>query len=337
MKAQQCPICDSKNLKFALKIYYWKEFLLDFDECLGCGATFANPMPTDEMISTGNDALVRLYQKDKTTDQEFREARQAYLRGKVLAKKLSSWKPSGRALELGCYHGFFSLGLKENSKWEVEGLEISEKLGNFINRQLGFKCHVGLLENLNLPENSYDFIICHDLIEHINQPHQFIKQLSRILKPGGRIQIITPNCYQDLAFNRRIYENGMTPTMLLNHILYFTPRALQIALEKAGLRVKKMYCYDVRYTLKDLGYFGMGKVPSKVDEPLSAKETLQIKPNETLDFWSEKTLQELRTHKKVSSWYGFIKETLPQFFTFKVPPALKVGHEIFAVGEKIKD
>src|SRR5262245_61247827 len=97
-----CPICESKRLSPAFQVRYWRENLLSYSDCAECGATFADPMPSDEVISQGNDALVRRDQQERSPEQEFREARQAYLRGKVLGRKLSRWKRKGRLLELGC-------------------------------------------------------------------------------------------------------------------------------------------------------------------------------------------------------------------------------------------
>ncbi|MCM0604708.1 MAG: class I SAM-dependent methyltransferase [Xanthomonadaceae bacterium] len=334
-KYEFCPACKSSSLKFDLNVNYWNEFPLAFDRCADCGATFANPMPTDQTIATGNEALVRLYELAKTPETEFREARQAYLRGKLLARKLMKWKYSGRALELGCYHGFYSLGIKDSSRWEVEGVEISKKLGTFVNEKLKIKCHIGTLEGLRLPDNSYDFIICHDLIEHINRPDVFIKEIFRILKPGGRIQIITPNAYQDLAPSRRLFDQGHTPHMLLNHIFYFTPDSLKTALEINGFKVVKQYSYYIQHVLKDFGWLGFGKVIAPKDASPSAFETLRQPMNADLNIWTDAKLEELKNHKKVGAFYGFYRETLPELFTVKVPPSLKIGHEIYALAQKI--
>lgn len=330
---ETCPVCDSPEIRFELKIHYWREYPLDFSECRKCGACFANPMPANEVISDGNEALVRLYQQGRTFENEFRDARQAYLRGRLLAKKLSRWKKKGKLLDLGCYNGFLPLGIRDHSEWEVEGLEISVELSKFIRDKLGIVCHQGTLETLRLPANQYDFIICHDLIEHINQPHEFLREIWRVLKTGGRIQIITPNAIQDLSFAKRAYRAGTPLTMLLNHILYFSPRALRTALEKTGLEVRQLYGYDIRYALKDFGFFGMGQ-PKNIPPSPSMRDTLKLGMKDILQQWDEEKIAELRRHKKVSPLYGFFKETLPKSLTIHVPESIRIGHELYALAEK---
>jgi len=331
-----CPICGSSRIQPRLKINYWRENALSFSECDECRACFANPMPSSELITRGNEALVKWYQQGRTYEAEMRDARQAYLRGKLLARRLKRIRRRGTLLDVGCYNGFLLLGVKDHCDWTVEGVEISNELSDFIRDKLGITCHNGILEDLQLPANKYDFILCHDLIEHINQPVQFLKEIARILAPQGQIQLITPNALQDLAFAKRAYDRGTPITMVLNHILLFSPHALRIALEKSGLHVRKLYCYDVRYALRDFGVFGLGDAGGVTEGPsmedalkLSTQNSNQKKPE-----WSLEMLSELRTHPKVSSFYGFIRETLPRLFQLRVPEKIGVGHEILAIAEK---
>jgi hypothetical protein len=107
-----------------------------------------------------------------------------------------------------------------------------------------------------------------------------------------------------------------------------------MALEKAGLRTRKLYCYDIRYTLKDYGAFGLGKPPSSLPPGPSMSEALALPMKDVLSQWDSGRIEELRRHRKVSGFYGFMRETLPGWLTFRVPPRLGFGHEIFALAEK---
>ncbi len=334
-KFERCPICGSDRLRPALTIHYWRENPLAFDDCEACHACFANPMPGDALISRGNDALVRWYQRDRTFAHEFRDARQAYLRGKLLAKKLSRWKEHGRLLDLGCYNGFLPLGVRDTSDWQVEGVEISGTLARFIQEHLALTCHQGTLEELRLPSDHYDFILCHDLIEHINQPQPFLAELARVMKPGGRLQIITPNAVQDLAYAKRAQAQGIPFGMLLNHILYFSTQALRHAVESVGLRVRRLYTYDIRHTPKDLGWFGLGAPrPQTVENFPSIQSALAYQEKDLLSEWTSERIEELRHHPRVSLRYGFFRETLPRALTLRVPESVGLGHEIYALVEK---
>jgi SAM-dependent methyltransferase len=167
----------------------------------------------------------------------------------------------------------------------------------------------------------------------VNQPRKFLAELARILKPGGRLQIITPNAIQDLSFSKRAYSARMPITMLLNHITYFSPKALAVALARHGLAAKSLHCYDIRYALKDFGVFGLNP-PKDIQPGPSMTEALELPEKDNLSQWTPEKIDELRKHRKVSASYGFIRETLPRFFTLPMPPSLRIGHEIYALAEK---
>ena len=66
------------------------------------------------------------------------------------------------------------------------------------------------------------------------------------------------------------------------------------------------------------------------------KEASALSAPDLLLEWNEKHIEELRAHQKVSPLYGFLRETLPDFFTFRVPENWRVGHEIYVLAEKLK-
>lgn len=47
---------------------------------------------------------------------------------------------------------------------------------------------------LPLPENQYDTVLCWETMEHFNfNPVKFVRELHRVLKPGGKVYITVPN------------------------------------------------------------------------------------------------------------------------------------------------
>lgn len=53
----------------------------------------------------------------------------------------------------------------------------------------------GNLERLPFPAETFDLVISRSVIEHLEQPRQVFQEFYRILKPGGRSILITPNKY----------------------------------------------------------------------------------------------------------------------------------------------
>jgi ubiquinone/menaquinone biosynthesis C-methylase UbiE len=58
---------------------------------------------------------------------------------------------------------------------------------------------------LNLPENSYDLIICLGLLAHVNSPEQLINKIVSLLKPGGIFIIQNTDASHSYSYLIRLY------------------------------------------------------------------------------------------------------------------------------------
>ena len=48
-------------------------------------------------------------------------------------------------------------------------------------------------ENLPLPDQSFDFILSHEVLEHVQDDRKCVKEMVRVLAPGGRMAVFVPN------------------------------------------------------------------------------------------------------------------------------------------------
>jgi|TARA_B100000959_G_scaffold173881_1_gene182047 SAM-dependent methyltransferase len=109
---------------------------------------------------------------------------------------------SGKVLEIGCGEGY---GLTELAPKTEEYIAIDKyntPISNEIKQKNNIKfkqMEVPPLEGVN--ENSIDFIITFQVIEHINNDRLFISEIFRVLKPGGKLILTTPNKLMSLTRN----------------------------------------------------------------------------------------------------------------------------------------
>lgn len=53
----------------------------------------------------------------------------------------------------------------------------------------------GNLDSLPFPSGSFDLVISRSVIEHLEHPHKVFQEFQRVLKPGGKVILSTPNKY----------------------------------------------------------------------------------------------------------------------------------------------
>jgi ubiquinone/menaquinone biosynthesis C-methylase UbiE len=109
---------------------------------------------------------------------------------------------SGKVLEIGTGSGY---GIEIISpvadefvtvdKFETSALEKIKGHDNVKFIQMNIPPLVGL------EDNSFDFAISFQVIEHIKKDHDFIKEIHRVLKPGGKFIVTTPNKTMSISRN----------------------------------------------------------------------------------------------------------------------------------------
>jgi len=123
----------------------------------------------------------------------------------------------GRLLDIGCATGDL-LEAARGSGFDVYGAEVSEE-GFFQSRQKigGDRVLHGSLKPGDFNDNFFDIITVFDVLEHIASPIEFLGVVSDILKPSGRLMIVTPDTS---SWTRKIMGRRW-PHYKEEHIFYY--------------------------------------------------------------------------------------------------------------------
>ncbi len=139
----------------------------------------------------------------------------------------------GKLLEIGCGAGE-NLVLMRTLGWAVEGVEIDPIACIHARNVNGLTVQEGTLESRIYPDDSFDAITMNHVIEHVFDPVGTLKECFRILKPGGRVVVITPNAaswgHHEFQENWR----GLEPP---RHIHIFSPKSMNKTAEVAGFKL----------------------------------------------------------------------------------------------------
>lgn len=138
--------------------------------------------------------------------------------------------PPGRLLEIGCGHGHF-LAEAAASGWDALGLDFDPKAIEVAKRRPGVQARVGDPATLDAPEASFDAVLMNNVIEHVPDAVQVLATCHRMLRPGGRLVVLTPNF---ASLGRRCYGSDWRGLEIPRHLQVFTAGSLASAAVQAG-------------------------------------------------------------------------------------------------------
>jgi len=114
------------------------------------------------------------------------------------ADTLKPDRPSGKALDVGCGVGQVVARLTE-AGYQAYGVDVSEPS---IARAKKFcpRCEVYDGRKLPFADNFFDSAGALNVLEHVDEPEAFIQEVVRVVAPGGRIIISSPNFMRAAGF-----------------------------------------------------------------------------------------------------------------------------------------
>ncbi len=189
----------------------------------------SSPQPFDEKyFSTGPYA-----------DVDFARFSQYWWSNRYYARLARKHGPSqGRVLELGCGMGHLLEWLTDHyqvfgcdiNTWALAQAQHNVPQGQFL-----------LLSGDDpyaFPEGVFDIVIAKHVVEHLTHPEQAITEMSRVLKPGGLLILVTPNLDSPMRKRKRGNWIGYKdPT----HISLKLPHEWLAALHLNGLEASHVF------------------------------------------------------------------------------------------------
>lgn len=250
----RCPVCGSSGI-FSFQS---RDLMFDGNEafryfiCRRCSTEFQSPMPGASRIASfypdEYDQYAPLEDQKPLSPSKTAVLKYRYgyshlatpplpyrLLSRVVAlfnyKDALPFIADGRALDVGCGNGSF-IRYMNTLGWRCEGVEFNPTAVK-VCRQAGLKVFHGELEAAGFPDARFDLVTARQLIEHLPNPAAFAKEVARILKPGGRLVIITPN---NLSLGKKLFGKWWFANEVPRHLILFNAGSLSILLEKHGFR-----------------------------------------------------------------------------------------------------
>lgn len=232
-----CIICNSVELK-QYKHISRENLLLDLNRCLNCGHVFQDPGSYVDLYSDGTFSEIARQGKTipspaKIKELDAKALERFYFYGDFI-------RPVDSFLEIGSSIGSFLHLLRLNGK-KVFGIEPDATYAGFSKLHYGLSQENKLIEEFNSSE-AYDMVVSFHVIEHVKDPHLFVKKIADFLQTNGRVLIECP------SMDVHLYGD-MQKTIWKPHIHYFTFSSMYyllsqyFAVEEIGIYGNALYAY----------------------------------------------------------------------------------------------
>jgi 2-polyprenyl-3-methyl-5-hydroxy-6-metoxy-1,4-benzoquinol methylase len=190
-------------------------------QCATCSFVFCQKIPTNADLQAHYGNYPHEAGLSAITANRYRE----------LLATFASYKQSGNMIDVGSGDGYFLAVAKEFS-WKVFGTEFTDAAIQVCeNKQITM--HKGILNPANYTPNFFDIITSFEVIEHINNPVEEIRNFAKILRKGGLVYVTTPNFD---ALTRHIVGSQWNIVEYPEHLSYYTAKTLRKLFEENGFK-----------------------------------------------------------------------------------------------------
>ncbi len=228
-------------------------------QCPDCGTVYLNPRPDTSEFSRIYPSTYHSLNFSPENFSFVHRIRSRLEAGRLL-RYCGNARKGARILDVGCGDGFHLRLLAEygDPTWTLEGIDVDPRAVARASAE-GTKVHLGTIESLDLPANHYDVVYALQTIEHLDDPKAFMDAVFRIMKPGGRLVLVTDNNRSlDFRLFRRRYWGGYH---FPRHFNLFNAGSLSRLAEQAGFRTMDVgtivspvnWVYSIHNALTDAG------------------------------------------------------------------------------------
>jgi SAM-dependent methyltransferase len=244
IEAAPCPVCEQTT-------YRWRfnKGGRDIWRCTGCSLERQWPVP-------GPGDLARIYESEYSSgvgQGYLNQTAMNELRARSRLNALEGLAKPGRWLDVGCGGGdFVAAGRARNI--DIQGIDLSQNaVAGGIARGLPLRCIA--IEDFPT-EQQFDTVTAFDLIEHLADPAECLRQMRKRIAPGGVLILTTPDLQ---SYSRQLLGRRWFFYLPDLHLVYFDRPGMQRLLHRCGFSVvamkRSIKPVAIDYALEDMRTF----------------------------------------------------------------------------------
>jgi 2-polyprenyl-3-methyl-5-hydroxy-6-metoxy-1,4-benzoquinol methylase len=232
---RRCFVCDYDRQRNVFEVKGWK-----IVECEQCKFRFVNPRYSDSdshlIYDSGNwfeGVAADAGGRKNYADSEVGNIQRA----KRNFEEIEKLSTKGSILDIGCGLGYI-LDIASNCGWTAHGIDTSSYAVDFCLSKGHSHVKLGTFGSNDYDVEQYNVVSAFDVFEHVTDPKNFLKDISRVLKQSGILVMAVPNVR---CLSARLLGKGWSQYILPEHLNYFSKNTLIKILESNGFKIISIY------------------------------------------------------------------------------------------------
>jgi len=219
-EAHACPVCAADSAQPVVQARGWQ-----YRVCGRCPHWWLSPAPTDE-------ELAAYYESRYEYPAQWVE--RAVRRQYVPLVRRSGPPAPGVLIDHGCNRGELLAALQPYG-WQAYGIEPTEPFATVARGRPGVALAATAAAAQQAGWPLADLVTSFHTIEHVRDPLGELRLLRRLMRPGARLLLLTPNVQ---SLNARVFPQEWEWTSPPVHLHLFSLTSLALLLVRAGFRLR---------------------------------------------------------------------------------------------------
>jgi 2-polyprenyl-3-methyl-5-hydroxy-6-metoxy-1,4-benzoquinol methylase len=153
-------------------------------------------------------------------------------------------RPIGAVLDVGCGSGGVGPGLRRAGATHLTGIEVVAEQAELARERYDEVVAAPVEQALGQVDGPFDTILCLDVLEHLVDPEQVLRDLRGVAAPGARLQVSLPNARHVSLMKDLVLRGTFGYTDWghrdRTHLRWFTRRDIVEAMERNGWAVQRV-------------------------------------------------------------------------------------------------
>lgn len=248
-----CPFCNA-NVPHLYE-RFGSELQYSYVMCGNCGLIYTNPRPAydQDFIDAAYASYYQYADNIQLSDLDNINQSSLKMFENEVDYIVKYDKEKKAVLDIGSGMGTFLLAAKKYYGDNVMGIDVSVKMGEFVEKNLGIKVHIGQFEQFN-PPDKFSLIHMSHVLEHVPNPNEWISHAAKLLTPKGILVINVPNKYglgnrtQHLFYKAKLKKQFATgwkdASRTPDHLFEPTVRSMKYLLANNNFEILEHYTYS---------------------------------------------------------------------------------------------